>query len=53
MKTLVDGLAEWLDARGMASVSAMRGRMSHRSVRDPLAFERANYVEILRSSGGL
>jgi len=52
MRTLIDGLAAWLAARGIGSVSALRGRMSHRSVRDPLAFERANYMEILRSSGG-
>jgi dihydroorotate dehydrogenase (fumarate) len=53
MKTLVDGLAAWLRARGIGSVSALRGRMSHGSTRDPVAFERANYVEILRSGGHL
>jgi dihydroorotate dehydrogenase (fumarate) len=52
MKKLVDGLAGWLRARDIGSVSALRGRMSHRSTRDPVAFERANYMDILRSSGG-
>ncbi|MBO0759029.1 MAG: dihydroorotate dehydrogenase-like protein, partial [Bradyrhizobiaceae bacterium] len=47
MKTLVDGLTQWLAARDLASVNAVRGSLSQRRVRDPVAFERANYVEIL------
>ncbi|MBO0756690.1 MAG: dihydroorotate dehydrogenase-like protein, partial [Bradyrhizobiaceae bacterium] len=52
MKTLVDGLAQWLAARDLASVNAVRGSLSQRRVRDPVAFERANYVEILQGQSG-
>ena len=46
---LVDGLAEWMDARGDGSVAQMRGSMSQQRVADPTAFQRANYIRILES----
>ena len=46
---LVDGLREWLEARGYESVAQMRGSMSQRHVDDPSAFERANYIRALTS----
>jgi len=49
MRVLVDGLAEWLAARGAASPDAIRGRLSHRNVREPEAYERANYIRVLQS----
>jgi len=48
VRTLVDGLAQWLEARDAASLGAMRGRMSQRRVSDPTAFERANYIHMLQ-----
>jgi dihydroorotate dehydrogenase (fumarate) len=47
MTTLLAGLEEWLDARGFTSLQHVRGIMSQRSMRDPQAFERANYIKIL------
>ena len=47
LAVLRDGLVAWLEERGYASVAQMRGSVSARSVRDPDAFERANYVEAL------
>ncbi len=49
LRTLVDGLAGWMDDQGYASVAQMRGAMSQHNVADPEAFERANYVRILQS----
>lgn len=49
---LVAGLEEWLEARAFASVQAMRGIMSQRSLADPQAFERANYIRILQGYAG-
>jgi dihydroorotate dehydrogenase (fumarate) len=43
------GLRDWLDGRGMPSVDLLRGLRSQRSVRDPTAWERANYVTMLAS----
>lgn len=42
-------LAAWGDAHGYASVAQLRGRASHLRVRDPAAFERANYLDTLDS----
>ena len=49
LRTLVDGLAGWMEDQGYASVAQMRGAMSQRNVADPEAFERTNYVRILQS----
>jgi len=47
MATLLAGLEKWLDAREFTSLTHVRGIMSQRSLRDPQAFERANYIKIL------
>ena len=49
MKTLVDGMNEWMDRRGYESVEQMKGSMSQQKVADPSAFERANYIKVLSS----
>jgi dihydroorotate dehydrogenase (fumarate) len=46
--TLLAGLQRWLDARGFTSLEQVRGIMSQRNLRDPQAFERANYIKILQ-----
>jgi len=51
MATLVADLERWLEARDFASVGAMRGIMDQRSLDDPQAFERANYIKILQEYG--
>ncbi|HUL41649.1 MAG TPA: dihydroorotate dehydrogenase-like protein [Burkholderiales bacterium] len=51
MKTLIDGLAAWLRARNVDSLSAIRGQMSQSKVSDTAAFERANYIQILQEWG--
>lgn len=48
MKTLVDALSDWAEARGLDSLDRIRGRMSHAAMDDPAAFERANYIRILQ-----
>ena len=45
---LVDGLAAWMDARGYASIDSMKGALSQKSVAEPAAFERANYIKVLQ-----
>jgi len=42
-------LAAWMEEHEYASVRQMRGSMSHRSVAEPSAFERANYLKVLSS----
>jgi dihydroorotate dehydrogenase (fumarate) len=48
MRTLVDGLAAWLDARGMAGLDGMRGMLAQRNSARPEEYQRANYIKILQ-----
>lgn len=52
MATLVDGLSDWLAARGLGSPDEIRGIMSHGKTADPEAYERANYIRVLQGYGG-
>ncbi|MDA8050385.1 MAG: dihydroorotate dehydrogenase-like protein [Rhodospirillales bacterium] len=49
MRRLNDGLAAWLEGRGIGSVGEIRGRLSRGRIADPEAFERGNYITILQS----
>jgi dihydroorotate dehydrogenase (fumarate) len=40
---------DWMDTHEYASVAQMQGSMSYRSVAEPAAFERANYMKVLSS----
>jgi dihydroorotate dehydrogenase (fumarate) len=42
-------LSAWLETHEYASIRQMQGSMSYRSVPDPAAFERANYMRVLSS----
>jgi dihydroorotate dehydrogenase (fumarate) len=45
---LLKGLVEWLTAREFSSLAEVRGIMSQQNLKDPQAFERANYLKILQ-----
>ena len=49
LKTLREGLLAWMEAHEYASIRQMQGSMSQRSVAEPAAFARANYMRVLRS----
>ena len=42
-------LLAWMEQREYASIRQMQGSMSQRAVAEPAAFERANYLKVLRS----
>ena len=48
MKVLVDGLTDWLAARGLTSPTDIRGKMSHSNIDNPETYERANYIKVLQ-----
>ena len=48
MATLVAGLESWLEARDIDSLDRIRGKMRRGAIRDPAAFDRANYITILQ-----
>lgn len=47
-KVYID-LLNWMEENEYESVRQMQGSMSQRSINDPSAFERANYMRVLRS----
>lgn len=50
-RELLTGLRAWMENRGFEALSQMRGVMSHGQVSDPMAFERANYIQLLENYG--
>jgi dihydroorotate dehydrogenase (fumarate) len=49
IKTMLDEFSEWVNEHEYKSVEQMRGSMSLAAVPDPTAYERANYLKVLRS----
>jgi dihydroorotate dehydrogenase (fumarate) len=45
---LLEGMAAWMEAHGYGSVGQMKGSLSQKSVGDPAAYERANYIKTLQ-----
>jgi dihydroorotate dehydrogenase (fumarate) len=48
LATVRDGLRVWMEEHEYESVQQMRGSMSSGAVSEPAAFERANYLKVLR-----
>ena len=48
---ILSGLSSWMDGKGYASLGQFRGAMSEKSLGDPFAWKRAQYVRILMESG--
>jgi dihydroorotate dehydrogenase (fumarate) len=46
---IIQDMRAWMEEYEYESVGQMKGSMSQRSVSDPTAFERANYMKVLRS----
>ena len=49
LRSLEVRLRDWMDGHRYETVDQFRGRLSQRSVPDPAAFERANYIKTLAS----
>jgi dihydroorotate dehydrogenase (fumarate) len=48
VRTVRRDLRRWMEEREYLSIDQMRGSMSQRHVAEPAAFERANYLKVLR-----
>jgi dihydroorotate dehydrogenase (fumarate) len=46
---MLNEIATWMEEREYHSIRQMQGSMSQKSVREPAAFERANYMKVLGS----
>ncbi|MGE5315638.1 MAG: dihydroorotate dehydrogenase-like protein [Acidobacteriota bacterium] len=49
IREILTGITQWMVDHEYVSIEQMRGSMSHKSVADPSAFERANYMKALNS----
>ena len=49
LATVLNDLVSWMEKHEYASIRQMQGIMSQQSVAEPAAFERANYMKVLRS----
>jgi dihydroorotate dehydrogenase (fumarate) len=49
IRTLLQGIEQWMGERDYASVQQMKGSLSQRACPDPAAFERSNYMKALKS----
>jgi dihydroorotate dehydrogenase (fumarate) len=49
IKEMLDGLKQWMEVNEYASIQMMKGSMSQKSIAQPAAFERANYMKMLQS----
>jgi len=47
--TLLSDIRRWMEQNDYESIGQMRGSMSYRSVAEPAAYERANYMKTLQS----
>jgi dihydroorotate dehydrogenase (fumarate) len=46
---ILSQMQAWMEEHNYESVKQMQGSMSQKSVKDPAAFERANYMKVLSS----
>jgi dihydroorotate dehydrogenase (fumarate) len=49
IKTMLDNIQSWMKEREYESIQQMQGSMSQKNVKEPAAFERANYMKVLNS----
>jgi dihydroorotate dehydrogenase (fumarate) len=49
IKSILSGIDRWMLENEYSSINQMKGSMSQKSVLDPAAFERANYMKALNS----
>ena len=49
VRVMLDELTHWMEEHDYDSIRLMQGSMSQRACADPSAFERANYMRVLRS----
>lgn len=46
---ILEGLKRWMEEKEYESIEQMKGSMSQKSITEPAAFERANYMKTLQS----
>lgn len=47
---ILDTLSKWMDSKNYATLDDFRGKLSRKNLKDPFAYKRAQYVDILAKS---
>jgi dihydroorotate dehydrogenase (fumarate) len=47
---MLNEIETWMDQKNYDSIDQFRGKLSKRKMKDPLAYKRAQYVDILMKS---
>jgi len=47
---MIETLEEWMDKRDYKNIDAFKGKLSMKNIKDPYAYKRAQYVDILMKS---
>ncbi len=50
VKTMLNGITEWMDKKGYKSIIDFKGKLSRKYMKDPFSYQRAQYVDILMKS---
>lgn len=50
IKVVLEGIERWMDAKGFGYIDQFQGKLARQSVKDPFAYKRAQYVDILLKS---
>ena len=48
LKTMNKELQDWMFVMGFESIDSFKGKMSQQNIADPTAYQRANYMKILK-----
>jgi dihydroorotate dehydrogenase (fumarate) len=50
IKVMLEGIENWMDGKGYTYISEFQGKLAKQKVKDPFAYKRAQYVDIMLKS---
>lgn len=50
IKTIIKGVENWMDEKGYKEINDFKGKISRKNLKDPFAYRRAQYVDIIMHS---
>lgn len=53
LETIVNDVEDWMNEKGYQELSDFRGKLSKKNVKDPYAYKRAQYVDILMKADSI
>ena len=50
ISTMIEDIRKWMESKNYETINAFRGKLSKKNLKDPFAYKRAQYVDILMKS---